>query len=63
MPKRRKKFADDLKLRPGEEPVDLFSYRLAQRLFWYQAAHGGEDTLQALYDRILKLRKKQKGSA
>jgi hypothetical protein len=56
---KRKKFSGDLKFEAGDEPVDLFAYRLAQRLFWYQAVHGGNDTLQTLYERIRKLRKER----
>jgi hypothetical protein len=53
--KGRKPFSKDLELHPGEEPVNLLAYRLAQRLFWYHAVHGEEETLQEIYDRLVRL--------
>jgi len=54
-----KKFAGDLAFHsPADgEPVDLIAYRLAHRLFWYQAVHGGSDSLQTLYERIRQIQK------
>lgn len=52
---RRKPFYEDLKLKVGDEPVDLMAYRLAHRLFWFGATHGREESLQTLYDRVHRL--------
>jgi len=57
--KKKLKFKDDLKLDPGKAPIDLQAYRLAQRLFWYQAVHGGDETLQAIYERVLLIANQQ----
>ena len=58
--KPKRKFAGDLALRT-DAPVNLTAYRLAERVFWFQATHGEGETLQALYDRILKLLQRESG--
>jgi hypothetical protein len=56
---RRKPFAQDLALRPGDEPVDLLAYRIAQRLFWFRAAHDDEESLQSIYERVHRYLKEE----
>lgn len=54
---KRRKFKGDLSFDSEGKPVDLLAYRLAQRLFWFQAVHeSGNDSLQTLYNQILKLK-------